>query len=200
MITQLLTSACETLYDVDGKVLRLWIIVGGTPAVAFTNYSFTQRYPVVEKWSQKNWSDKDIKYAHQDKSNIQGPTFDVLPNGEASLYEYLKETTPLKKLREQRRSELPYVCSIKSTRFHDKDNRCYFHCELRINDRGISPVTASSSCYAGRCEHEIQKYASQWWKDAVNLFNPIFDKGHSNYEELSEEDFQTIKRFLTTPH
>ena len=50
----------ETFYDVEGVTLRLWIIVGGTPALAFEDYSFTERYPIKDN----RWIDWDKDKEH----------------------------------------------------------------------------------------------------------------------------------------
>jgi hypothetical protein len=96
-IEQVSTSPCETTYRVQYKGatydLRLWIIVGGTPALCFADYKGpAQRYPKVEKWSF--WDKGRKAYLHQDVHLIQGPTFDVLPDGIESVEKYLEYAMP----------------------------------------------------------------------------------------------------------
>lgn len=97
-IKQISTASCETVYDVEygGETyrLRLWIIVGGTPALAFADYTGgTKRFPSLEKWA--SW-DKG-RYPHQNPDDVQGPTFDVLPNGLADVKKFLVEFLPKRK-------------------------------------------------------------------------------------------------------
>jgi hypothetical protein len=90
-IKQIKTSACRTSYDVDGLIIGLWIITGGTPAIEFEeDITFSQRFPIKdEKWTNKNWNDEIIRYIHQIGKKIQGPTYDVLPNGLKDIEKFI---------------------------------------------------------------------------------------------------------------
>jgi hypothetical protein len=102
-IKQVRTSSCETIYDVkyQGEVyrLRLWVIVGGTPALGFDDYGVFKRFVPSNNVRQK-WLSRDPdkgRYPPQNPDNIQGPTFDVLPNGLADVEKFLLEFLPKRK-------------------------------------------------------------------------------------------------------
>jgi len=118
---QVRTSACETVYDVEGPGgevyrLRLWIIVGGTPALAFEGGgATTRRYPRVAEWdfgSGLTMVDYDAR--------TQGPTFDVLPDGVGTVIEYLAWALPRRAERlaeaEAQRAEATLIRKIGMTR------------------------------------------------------------------------------------
>ena len=198
------TKACETTFEYEGQQLRLWIITGGTPAMSFADYSFTERYPVVEKWSDWHWGYD--KYEHQIAGHIVGPMpKDVLPCGLETVKAFLAVNLPLKQLREQRIAaidalQLPQhgltmtqrgLCSKPRL---DKANRvmvCF-----KVDLKRFRPVVGESSCYGGRCEAEIERYANPWWKRYAAFANPLFDSGIRTYEALSETQFQTMLTLL----
>lgn len=100
-IKQISITSCETIYEVgyEGETyrLRLWVIRGGGPALGFADYGIIKRFVPTEKVQQK-WTGWDKgHYPHQDPDNIQGPTFDVLPNGLADVQEFLLEFLPKRK-------------------------------------------------------------------------------------------------------
>lgn len=88
-IRQVQTSTCETIYEIEyeGKTyrLRLWIIIGGTPALAFSDYKGgTKRFAVTDE-ARRRWQ----------ACPRQGPTFnEVLPNGTEDLLQFLDEFVP----------------------------------------------------------------------------------------------------------
>jgi len=97
-IEQLSTSSCETIYEVrrgeELYLLRLWIIVGGTPALAFEDRKGPEKqYPDRKLWRGPY---KNGYYSHQDTENPQGPTLDVLPEGAVTVAEFLEEAIPLR--------------------------------------------------------------------------------------------------------
>lgn len=105
---QIETTSCETAYRVlfNGEVyhVNLWIIVGGTPAIAFDDCgAITRRFvptpEVQEKWS--GW--ENGRFPHQKTSPIQGPTPDVLPNGADDLEQFLIDCLP--QMREEKKKQ-----------------------------------------------------------------------------------------------
>jgi hypothetical protein len=164
-ITQVSTSSCLTTYKVDNHILFVSIVVGGEPLLSFMDYSFSERYPIKDKrWTVPHalWA-KNNCYLHQiDQNPIQGPTYDVLPEGIETIRKFLDKYLPLKKLRKERveKIELLHVRNgfvINSRKFLDRENRTKVYFEIRI-DR-FSPIVACSNAYWGRCEEEIQRLA-----------------------------------------
>ena len=203
-IEQINTTSCYTIYDVDGTKLRLFIITGGTPAIEFADdYSFCQRYPSFEHWSDKYYHRYNGStvinsyYDHQDPNNIQGPKFeDVLPHGLKDVEKYLKKNLPLRNLRYKRHDRLPIRTVIKSKRVHDKDEGTYVTCELNLLSKHYVPlVTFNSKVYSGRCDKKIVLF-NDWWKKSQEIFNTIFDSGKV-WETLSEEEYETIVEHLS---
>lgn len=201
-IKQLSTSACETIYEVNGQKLRLFIITGGTPAIEFADdYSFTQRYPTVEKWTDKHFRARDFGneqvccYEHQSKIP-QGPTFEeVLPHGLKNLKKYLDTNVPLRELRMLRHSGLPIKGVIQSKRVKDTEDQVYVTCDINfLHSHYIPPVTFSSRIYCGRLEEKIS-FFSPWWKKTMKLFNRLCD-ANAKWETLSEEQYQTLCNHL----
>lgn len=96
-IIQVSTSVGHTIYKVGDHTLRLWIITGGQPALALQDNTCTQTYPIKDtRWTMEHWKIRMCDgcygcYDHQDPTNIQGPTFDVLPDGAKSIYDFLAQ-------------------------------------------------------------------------------------------------------------
>jgi hypothetical protein len=86
-IKQVRTSSCETTYDVGRD----------SAALSFADYGCIKRFALSDEMRQK-WSGWDgLRYFHQNPDNIQGPTFDVLPNGLADIEGFLLEFLPKRK-------------------------------------------------------------------------------------------------------
>ena len=208
-IKQISTTARETIYEVNGHELRLWIITGGTPALSFNNYTYRKLYPDVKyKWSDQHWQ-KDLRcYIHQNPKHLQGPTFDVLPKGEESIAEYLETYLPKKQLCEKRVRGLPkyFKDTVTSPRVHDKDNRTYAFASIRIDNYHLSTVGIHSKNYGGRIEEKINLF-SDWWVRAQAVFNPIYDKHRESrmdlemdgltWDCLTEEEYTAIVKILS---
>ena len=199
MIKQISTSSCETIYDVDGNIIRLFVITGGTPAISFNNGSFVQRYPDLPKYSNENWL-KDFPhhsqchFKHQDTKNIQGITYDELPNGEQTIYDYIKENLPKKQLAEQRYNDLP-IKFVESKGKRDKENHTVVRAQIDFRLNGVSPVTFCSGCYWGRHDEKVVLF-HEWWKAMQELCNPIFDSGKYGWHEISQEQYDVIKYMM----
>lgn len=196
-VTQVAMSVCDTIYDVDGVRLRLWIITGGTPAVAFENYGFTQRYPAVERWSNKHW--KGHCYDHQDpaRAHLQGPTAaEVLPDGEDTLYQFVREYLPKLQLRMKRFEALP-TRNLKSRRFHDRDECLYFRASVEFRPHYIGCVILDSRFWTGRINDrdrprmEAQGPNAQSWLALADTLDR-YDTPHRAWEDLTEDQFQEI--------
>lgn len=201
-IKQVRTSACETIYDVDGTIIRLWIVTGGTPCISFEDFSYQHRYEGsinLHQWSNKHWSTEHCKngcYLHQNLSNPQGPEPDVLPHGEATIAEYLATYIPRKKLAKDRYEALPVSRTIKK-RKHDREERTYVTAELTISPNAIHPITFSSGHCRGRHDEKVQLFGS-WWIRAQSIFNPIFDNsnGLPTWDVLSESEYKAVVEIL----
>lgn len=200
---QLSTKSCETTFNVDGNILVLFIITGGIPAIQFDDYSFRQSYPSIPKWSDENFIYQDTDdngkfiqshYSHQDPNNIQGPTFDVLPNGLEDVKAFLDKHLPLKQLREKRFSQLPIREEIKSKPVLDKEEHTKVTCYLNLRKNYIPPVTFSPKIYGGRCDDRIVLF-SDWWKKTQSIFNPLFDS-EIKWEDLDEQKYVEICNHL----
>jgi len=197
-IKQLKTSACETTFEVDGEQIRLWIIVGGTPALGFSDYApYEQRYPSLEKWASNHFNSRknlygSCYYDHQDPKNVQGPLLDVLPDGEKSLEAFLNTFLPRKQLCMRRYNMLPFKDSIQSKKVRDKCDHTYAYANLELRRYILSPVTISSAIYAGRCEKKLVLFP-EWWQKTAAIINPLFDRCVSTlptWDSLIEEEYQ----------
>ena len=192
-VIQLSTTSCETIYSVGGVKVRLGMIVGGTPALSFYDHSYTVRFPKVEQWnSDKHWNKAEGKYDFQNANNIQGPTYDVLPEGIVTLQKFVEINTAKKDLAEKRYENLPIGESIFSKRVLDKEDRRYVQAKLEITRRCFSPVGMT---YGDK--NQIHLLPS-WWKKADEVFGDIFKKHMYNttWDELTEEEYQSIVKML----
>lgn len=184
--------------------MYFYIITGGTPALSFGDYSFTKRYPSVEKFSNKNWvpavTDRwdentgrrlpDI-VGHYQHQGLQGKlSIEDLPGGEETIKAYLAEFLPLAQLRDERLNELPNSMSTKN--ILDRANHTRVHFVWR-KSHYVAPVTAQSVAYAGRCTEEVERLAPAEWKS----LSKVLDKhALKTWEELTPEEFTEIKDAL----
>ena len=178
-------------YEGQSFDLHYWIIVGGTPALAFSDYSFQCRY-----------EDRKIPgYNEKLKWQEYEPSLDAI-GGEDAVKEFLVANAPGFNLRRKRadilRAAMPDM--LRSPRFYDPENRCYFRATLEVAGI-IHPVTVDSSCYAGRYEDKVLAYGDEKWKKLVRFFNPLFDKlvsrsSMTGWEIASEEQFQVALALL----
>lgn len=208
---QIRTSSCETIYKIGEHEIVLWIITGGTPALDFVNWGYTKRYPIKDRrWVEVDFEKEGFPrtgnfistngiyhYKHQNPMNIQGPTLDVLPEGEKTLDDFLCEMLPKKELRESRLAQFP-VKTVKSKRYHDKEDHCFFYLLTDVQYGKVSPVAVISAIYCGRMDEKITlPCVAQSWKDLDAFANPLFDS-HLNsgkvltLDDLTEDQFQTF--------
>jgi hypothetical protein len=183
-ITQIKTSACDTVYDVNGTKVILWIISGGTPALGLIEnvndcgYNYTKRYPIVPQWSSDKWMNHKDRYEHQDPNNIQGPTYDILPNGAQDLIDFVNEHKPKMQLRQTRYAMLPV-----HGRFYGKKalNRFY-----RSFSRPYIKLSRDN------CFIDVPKPAAYppWWGIMLRFFqdNNTDSTGEPKYISLQYED------------
>lgn len=192
---QLSTKTCETVYRVNGQTVRLWIITGGTPALDFSDYGFTKRYPEIERWNNTHWIGK--RYDHQDPQNIEGPTAaEVLPNGEQDLIDFVTEFAPIREKRLDRYNSLP-THNHTSPRFHDQNNGCYFRASLSFRPHYVGGVTVDSSCYCGPGREEIEQFGNKAWHNLAVILDQVntarYDSPRSGgWESLSDEEFDKV--------
>lgn len=190
-------TACESMYrHVDtGEVIRLWAIVGGTLAVAFDNFEFTERLNYCEQFD----SSKDAGWP-----TWEGPRLENVDGGETRIRAWFEKSVELRIIRRERyacireavKARSEYHIRLKSRRFHDLDNRTYVWFELDLNSARVSPVTCSSKYYAGRCEGTIEKWGNQAWRTLAEFFNPLFDNGMPMWEDLTAEVFEQVLAVL----
>jgi len=100
-IKKVKSSATSTEYEVEGVTVRLWIISGGYPAIGIGNFEMIKRYPLTDRRWTQSFDDECGLYPHQ-KSPDDGPDFEVLPEGEKTFREYLKEKWIPYKVRNER--------------------------------------------------------------------------------------------------
>jgi len=167
-----------THFSVNGVILKAWTIIGGTIAIAFDDFSFSERLG-----KKKGYIEKGLN---------QNPEISDFDNGETTLYDFVSRNLPKKVLREKRYQELISLIgstTIVSKRFHDKDNGCYFKCVLDFSQSNhIPPVTVRSSVYSGRVEDTIKRYADIKWNVLNAVFSTTFDNG-IRFEDLTESEF-----------
>lgn len=200
-------SGCNVTLNVlcDGEwdKVRLWLIVGGTPALAFEHHDFTERYPTLPEYADEKlnpWlsiharNANGCQYLDGNRYQSQQPGYilgtEILPEGDETLYKWLRHARPLRDLRHSR--SFQFGEGLRSRRYHDTDNRVYMYCEWRNTGYYLSPVTAHSTVYSGRCEDEIAKYAGLEWVNLMNTVNPLFD-AQKNWEDLSDKEFEAVK-------
>ena len=139
---------------------------------------------------------------------MQGPTFDVLPEGRKTLEGFVERNLPLRNLRAERFAKLPVPArmlhgepcwgnKIVSHRIHDKDNFTFVRFEVLLRSMRFGPVTANSTVYSGRCDSEIAKLAPAWWKKFAAFANPIADSDRDFYEKLTDSEYQQLCDLLT---
>lgn len=194
-VFQVSTSSCKTIYDVGGVKVELYIIVGGIPALSLDgNYGYTVRFPKVEKWdSYKHWDKESEHYDFQNSNNIQGPTYEVLPEGIVTLQKYVKTMTARKDMAKSRYENLPIQETIISKRVLDKEYRNYVQAKLDIHRVRFSPVVLT---YGSRDQIHL---LPSWWKKAHEIFTGAFNKHRSEgitWDVLSEEEYQSMVRML----
>jgi len=206
-VLQLSTKSCETIYQVGDNRVRLFIVTGGTPALSFDDHTFTERFPMWDmRWNvkQEEWGKREC-YPHQNPDSIQGPTFDVLPEGRKTLEDFVGRNAPKLALRVERYANLPvppkmlhpYAFSrhgkqIVSKRIRDADEGTFVNFEAQLCPYRFGLVTCSSKYYAGRCEDKVEKLAPSWWKKFNAFAAPICDASRDCYDKLTETEYQQL--------
>lgn len=192
-VYQLQTSACETAYDVGGTIVKLWIITGGTPALAIIDanagYSFEQRFPHIQEWSNENWLKEERRYKHQNPNAMQGPTYDVLPNGKQDIINFALTNAPKAQIRQNRYNSLPIKGNIKGKKSLDKATRSYSQPSLTLAPHYFHANIAKPENY------------HPWWSKMLafyNTHNQLNNPGSytGSYENLSESEFKELLNLL----
>jgi hypothetical protein len=194
-------TACESQYtdNVTGEKLRLWAIVGGTLAVAFANYEFTERLNYSEKFD----SSKDSKWP-----TWEGPRLSDVEGGEARIQAWLEKSMALRAIRQDRFKQVseilhsvnPYRVELVSSRFHDFGNCTYVWYKLEFTSARVGIVRADSARYCGCAEsEEVKKWGNAKWQALTDFFRQFIGNAPSLWEELSEEVFgqvlDTLRRY-----
>jgi len=209
-IKQIETSSCKTTYLVNKEnssenfVLFLSMVTGGIPMLSFDDYSFSKRYPVVEKWDNSHWNQELGLYDHQDKDALQGPTFEVLPDGEKTIEQFLEKNASLIELRIRRYNDLPLRKDflhtdgwgrpfLNSRRFLDKEARSYVSFSV-----GFSPLSFSASVLviSARCfgafPDVVEKFAPEWWKKYNKFTSGLKNNPYFYYELLTDTEYTQL--------
>jgi hypothetical protein len=170
-----------TTYSVNGVILKTWTIVGGRIAVSFDDWSFSERL--------------GTKNGYIERGLNQCPELSDFNDGANTLLDFVSRNIPKKEIREKRHRALVAIIGgtvLKSRRFHDKDNGCYFYCELNLTySHYIPSITVSSRVYGGRCEQTIKDFANIKWNVLNAVFSPLCDSS-KKYEDLTDYEFNTL--------
>jgi hypothetical protein len=204
-------SSCETFFNVNGEILRLYVITGGTPALAFEDHSFSHKYPITDtRWTTSEFKNpspatancKKPRYTFQGMdtpdNEIQGPGVEVLPEGEDTVAQYLEQYVPLRNLRRDRYESLPFKEALVSRLFHDKEEYCYYHLKVDINDRYVSSALKVSNHSCGDPDSFEPK--QKWWQEynsVVQQLSSEIGKICPCYEELTESQFNRYREVLS---
>ena len=195
---QVKTKSCETSYSAGGEVLKLWVIGGGGAAeLAFDDYSFMERYPVSDPRWQEEWDREREAYPHQDTSRMQGPTYDILPEGKWTVMKFLNKYLPLKRLRDERKAALPARGTIHSRTRVDREGHARFRFEA--DPYRLGPVTVNGgNVYGGRMDKMVMDPKwDPWWTSYAKFINPIFDANTSHgLEALTDDQFRQMVTML----
>lgn len=237
-VVQKSTTCCETVFQAihQGRHhdMRLWIICGGEPCLAFEDFSFSKRYRMLPRYAGDKFEcflwDRDrlikedrqhdryhytyagCKYQHQEFVKVvgnrelcvkQGPTIDDI-GGKRALTRYLDKHAPRRDLALRRWGAIQELFGsmgdtirIESKPFRDPENRCAFRARLELRKYYLSPVTAESKMYVGRCDDTLAKYADPRWKTLQSFFTRAFDRGKS-WDTLTERQFEEAVGLLKT--
>lgn len=207
-------SACHInfryLYNNVDYDLCYWIIVGGTPALAFSDYSFPQRYPAVEMYAENKWMSGAVgegKYVHQQrvKGGIDLPPNPELelPNGVADIDAFLQKNIPRKELRMKRIVGVGGEGRIVKKVKIKYDGLSRVEMTVRIA-WSVPTVTGAAFYYRDRNASVFGRirddcgYLDQLpeaWRTAITTINPIADATR-DWENLSEEEYIIIRDAL----
>jgi hypothetical protein len=150
--------------------------------LAFEDYSFTERFPQVEDWNNKNWDNKELKYKHQTPGNIQGPTVAVLPSGAGTLRDFVRRNLPLKQLRDERFKMLPFSGRIESRKKMDKTARSYRQYSLELLENRVGIWRVDETLFP--------------WGSSMKAFLEQVDTEHGAYEDFTDLQFQQFVDLL----
>ena len=203
-------SSCETFFNVNGEIIRLYIIIGGTPAIAFEDHSFSHKYPITDtRWATSEFKDpfpvtancKKPRYTFQGMdtpdNEIQGPGVEVLPEGEATVAQFLEHYVSLRNLRRDRYELLPFKGLLRSKRFHDKQESYYYYLTLEINESLLSSISKVSNHSSGQATY-FEK-GQEWWAEYASVLRDITVAAgrFPRYEELTDEQFEVYSEVLS---
>lgn len=194
-LRQVSTSSCQTIIDVEGTILRLFIIVGGTPALSFDDHSFCQTYPKLEKY--QDWDDRLGKYLHQTLP-IQGPLPDDLPEGENTISKYLADNLERHDRLVHRMARLNGIFNgntFLSPRIHDKENGAYCHMKLSWNGNFYCPVVLCESSYELGTNYTTRmlNQTTEAWKRAALTLMQTHGK---TLESLNNVEFDLMAKAI----
>ena len=190
-VIQLKTTSCTTTYNVGGVTVKLWMITGGTPALAIMGengeYLLDKKYPDVQQWSNENWLKDESRYRHQNPNAIQGPTYDVLPNGKQDLIDFVVNNDPKAKLKQSRYKALPVKGTIKGKKALDKTNRSYSQPTLTLTPNYLYVRTPKPQLY------------HPWWSKMLRFYDSTLHVNRTttkSYDEMSDTEFTKLVNLL----
>jgi len=197
-VEQIETNACSTIYQVGDHLLRLWVVNGGKSAVVsfFKGGDFYKDYPLVdERWA--NWVEETQTYRHQSTRNPQGPTYDILPDGIKSLYDYVAEMAPRMSLRKNRLFQLrPTKLGSHTFYYYLDKSEFLFEVEILADGR----VTCHYELLSGKASTDplkkIKEFCellcvSKHWRDLITfILEQNSKKSFWTIDELTEDQFQ----------
>jgi len=192
MIKLLSHTRCETFYEVDGVKLRLWAITGGTLAVDFADFGFTERYNYCEAFDAKKHPDWETTW--------EGPRIEHLEGGATTLIDFVRRNLPKKELRETRKNILneKFGYELRSRRYHDLDNRAYFRAKVDLTSARVAGVSVESAYYWGQPDTIQFKYMAQEWIELHEWVKNLRGEQWKIHtlDELSEEQFEKYIELL----
>ena len=199
-------SACKRIFKVGKYTLKMYIITGGTPALSLENYAFTERFPVIPKYSNENWNSARGLYTHQ-TSQSDSIDFDVLPEGYATVERYLNENAPKWEKRRARFDGLPltgyvqsYSCfgmlkEIVSPTRLDKVDRKMYHFRWSLVEHYLPLVHFESTTSCSNENECFERLATPWWKS----FNALIDSFGTlvgGLESITENQYTELCKCL----
>ena len=199
-IQQVATTTCTTIYDVDGEKVELSMIVGGEPMLRLQgDYFYSERYPKVEAWSSdKYWDKEKGLWNFQDPNNIQGPTYDVLPEGKTTIEKFVAKYVPRRNLTKARYDALPTKNNLTSERVNGvpDDEGSSAVANLHIHPKGPDPVKIIWG-RRDRWRNALITLFPEWWKRMYKLIGDAYSKfPQLEWADFTEEEYNTIVKML----
>lgn len=182
-------SRCSTTYIYKGHYVELFMICSGEPCIWLHGVYdvMSARFPVVAKYTQENWINKESRYRHQDPIYFTPDiTPELLPGGWQTFVSEVEKLISKCNIGTSRISQLPQR-RFKSRRLHNKNYQTYEWAELNIFRASLPVVSVSD---------EVLKLASPWWQKTKQIFDslPLVTCWH----DLTDDQFNVILEHFKT--